>query len=356
MESRNRHIDAVKGFAIFTVVVGHVIANFFTSWNDTLNNMPVAMYWWRLIYSFHMPLMIFISGYLFLSSRVFSDNLSKVWWHKVQPLLFPFVFMGIVLWLIKDEKESYWYLRTLLEFMSIQMVYEVIRKHYALGIKMDLIFVLLSWVFVNIYLVKFYAVPYFKSIIDISHIQYLWFYFSVGVLIRRYQLFIHIRFQHFESCIFLIFVAYLLANIGGGINFNIFLTQLFVLCGITAIFVAFDKYNQATSIMKAFQYMGKHTLEIYLIHGFFLLKIPFIGDHIIKLCDISVEMNNMKYQLTALTIEILFAVTVSVVNVALCAAVYEPLKAFPLIYRLFLGRKLNQIETNENSITKPSIR
>lgn len=53
---RNLQLDALKGFAILLVVLGHSI-----QWHvkDFDNNIL-----FRIIYSFHMPLFMFISGYL----------------------------------------------------------------------------------------------------------------------------------------------------------------------------------------------------------------------------------------------------------------------------------------------------
>lgn len=54
--SRNRisYIDQLKGIAIFLVVLGHVIEH----------NAGRDNFLWTLIYSFHMPLFMFVSGYL----------------------------------------------------------------------------------------------------------------------------------------------------------------------------------------------------------------------------------------------------------------------------------------------------
>lgn len=215
VDNRICSIDAVKGFAIFAVVIGHVIANFFESWSDTINETPIAMFWWQLVYSFHMPLMMFISGYLFLSSRVQKDNVIHVWWHKAQPLVLPFITMGVVVYLLRDQKDSYWYLRTLLEFITIQLIYEYIRSKWKLGLKSDIIFLLVSWFFVIKYLGRFYAVPYFDAIVDIGHIQWVWLFFYAGVLFRRYQLFQ--RFQnvkHLDSLLLFVFAIYCCFTVG----------------------------------------------------------------------------------------------------------------------------------------------
>lgn len=56
VKQRLIHVDRLKGFAIFLVVLGHVIQ--FNSSNFTSNPL------FSVIYSFHMPLFFFISGYL----------------------------------------------------------------------------------------------------------------------------------------------------------------------------------------------------------------------------------------------------------------------------------------------------
>lgn len=54
--SRDSNIDALKGFAILLVVLGHAIQAHVPHFDDNLL--------FRLIYSFHMPLFMFLSGYV----------------------------------------------------------------------------------------------------------------------------------------------------------------------------------------------------------------------------------------------------------------------------------------------------
>lgn len=342
MNGRIESLDAVKGFAIFAVVVGHVIASFYVSWSDTLRDTPVAMYWWRLIYSFHMPLMMFLSGYLFLSSRVQRDNIIHVWWHKIQPLLWPFLFMGIVFFLLSGSKDSYWYLRTLGEFITIQLIYEYARRKFNLSWKSDLMLFLIAWYIVYYLLVKCYRIPYFNRFFDLEHFQLLWVYFCAGVFFKRYSLFKLLSFSQSESVFFLLYVIYNIYTIGYGKWVSLWISQLAVLCLIISIFYAFSRYNTKSYLMKFLSYMGKHTLEIYLLHFFFVMKLPKIGCYIIDKC-----MNQAAFR-TGLSIEILVAILLSVICVAMSAAIYEPLKAFPLIYRLFLGRQIDMSKDNKS--------
>ena len=54
MNSRNQFLDMAKGLAIILVVIGHTIQARYTDFDEQL--------WFRVIYSFHMPLFVFLSG------------------------------------------------------------------------------------------------------------------------------------------------------------------------------------------------------------------------------------------------------------------------------------------------------
>lgn len=64
MKARNQILDATKGIAIIFVVLGHAIQQVSGLENKEALNMPIL----RFIISFHMPLFVFISGYLFYNT------------------------------------------------------------------------------------------------------------------------------------------------------------------------------------------------------------------------------------------------------------------------------------------------
>ena len=53
-KNRDLFLDIAKGLAIILVVVGHVVQGSFPNFDDLL--------WFKVIYSFHMPLFVFLSG------------------------------------------------------------------------------------------------------------------------------------------------------------------------------------------------------------------------------------------------------------------------------------------------------
>lgn len=79
--------DLIKAFAIFLVILGHCIQIMDPLWQQNLVQ--------RIIYSFHMPLFMFISGYFAMSSK----NTGSGKWiiDKLRRLLVPCVVHGIVL-------------------------------------------------------------------------------------------------------------------------------------------------------------------------------------------------------------------------------------------------------------------
>ena len=77
MKERNPLIDVLKGFTIILVVMGH--ASQWFSGDDRTNPFYVT------IYAFHMPLFMFLSGYVNFNARG-ELNLSK----RFQVLVIPF--------------------------------------------------------------------------------------------------------------------------------------------------------------------------------------------------------------------------------------------------------------------------
>lgn len=81
-ENDNEHnkLDSLKGIAILLVIAGHVLM---------LIDSPSNMFWKNIIYSFHMPLFMFLGG-LILYGRVGQDKLRWIvgkWFHFMIPAI-----------------------------------------------------------------------------------------------------------------------------------------------------------------------------------------------------------------------------------------------------------------------------
>ena len=115
---RLHYIDSIKGLAIFLVVMGHVLAWLFTDYNVALE-ADKPMFLWKVIYAFHMPLFIFVSGFLFGFSKF--DTLKGYvikMYKKTKMLLVPYIVCGILVYLWRGVRPlTYWYLLTLLQLL-----------------------------------------------------------------------------------------------------------------------------------------------------------------------------------------------------------------------------------------------
>ncbi len=93
---RDKTVDALKGYAIILVVLGHVIGYIADENNNKI---------FEFIYSFHMPLFMFLSGYIIFG------KVTKPWcrwvWTRVERILIPyFVWLFVWSWLIPNEINS----------------------------------------------------------------------------------------------------------------------------------------------------------------------------------------------------------------------------------------------------------
>ena len=105
MEVANRisFIDQLKGITILLVVIGHLIEH----------NAGRDNFLWTFIYSFHMPLFMFISGYLaYVTFRMERFNFFNVVLYlgkKCRTLLLPFLTWGILIpfFLLRNIDKSF---------------------------------------------------------------------------------------------------------------------------------------------------------------------------------------------------------------------------------------------------------
>lgn len=93
---RDPKIDFIKGFAIFLVVWGHAIQYLNNGEFDFFKH-PVFIF----IYSFHMPLFMFISGYLFSYSLNRMNNPIDIIKYRFKRLVIPIISWGLLISILK---------------------------------------------------------------------------------------------------------------------------------------------------------------------------------------------------------------------------------------------------------------
>lgn len=92
---RNNFIDIIKGLTIFFMIWGHSIQFMMVDSNVNYFANPV----YKFIYSFHMPLFMLVSGYLFYFSFN-KRNLKTLVFHRGKSMLQPIIFCSIANYLL----------------------------------------------------------------------------------------------------------------------------------------------------------------------------------------------------------------------------------------------------------------
>lgn len=97
MHRRDFSLDFARGILIILVVVGH---SFF--YGDYQNDVHLDNFLYKVIYSFHMPAFMLLSGYLFYNSN--KKALKSVILSKIKTIGVPFVTFSFVMWLLMHIK------------------------------------------------------------------------------------------------------------------------------------------------------------------------------------------------------------------------------------------------------------
>ena len=88
---RLRSLDIAKGIAIILVVIGHSIPDAGTKKGISSESLALLH---SFIYSFHMPLFFWISGYFVNTLSTVQSRKAQIW-KKFQRLMVPYIFVGL---------------------------------------------------------------------------------------------------------------------------------------------------------------------------------------------------------------------------------------------------------------------
>lgn len=275
--TNNRHfIDNIKVVLIFLVVFGHLIERYIES-----SNILMAIY--MFIYIFHMPLFIYISGYL-------SKNLNKNKKVFLKNLLIPYILLNIV-----------WY--TLVYIYTGQVNLPIIYPGWTLWFLLSLFFwrVTLKYVvqikyilpisFILGILVGF--IPY-GSILSFSRTIVFLPFFLLGYYTDIYKIKNIFNKANFSICVLgiliFIIISYFIVNkdilnykfLYGSYSYKelgmsiyrgmIYRILLYISSIMLSLFVVYIIPMSKTF----FTHIGKSTLYVYVFHTYFVLFIFYL--------------------------------------------------------------------------------
>jgi len=345
-KTRIKWIDILKGIGIVLVVVGH--ANFIFA------NATTTMFIQKYIYSFHMPLFFFLSGYLFVKEKY--PSFKKLIHAKVKTLLVPyflFSILSLIVYVIYGLTHNY----KLIEFktMVIQVLY----------LNNKVVWNEVLWFLVCLFVVEvmFYFIPKSKTKLILLVCAIIGYSLS---LITNYFIlpwgvgvaFTAIVFYGLGSLIkntkikkkitspnIVIFIICFATNIviGGVINTIVYMSDIsygnfiyFYIASITGI-ISYIQISQFISkynlITKSLEYLGKNSIVILCTHYIVFFIIQKIGK-LNSLFKNNISIKGYAYALITLLISIPIIIMIN--------------RFFPWI----LGKNINRNVISKRNIIK----
>lgn len=281
---RIEYIDAMRGFTIFLVVLQHV--SIFVLMSGNLE----AFFFSKIFMIISMPLFFLISGFV-LYKKGDEWNLSNtlIFFRKklpvliLSPFLFFFSFVSIRHLQFFESinglyKAGYWFTFVLFEFYVFYALLNWIIRFCKLeGFLTDVVLILGGGIvyFFCIYGIFAQLLPEeILGLLSVDH-WYFFFYLIVGVLVRKnYEKFELLnKSQYFATGCIVVFFSFNLFPSWFDTSptlYNFFMR----LSGLFLVFAVFSTHQNIFSsshrVGRIFQFLGRRTLDIYLIHYFFL--------------------------------------------------------------------------------------
>lgn len=294
MSTRVSYIDQLKGIAILLVVLAHVVG-----YNDCRDS-----FLWRFIYSFHMPLFMFISGYI----AQMTFRIEDIGWinallfirKKFRTLLFPMVVWGVVIpfFFMKKESDGFldycvnfvkiwggglWFLATLFFLSVLYLLYRWMLKVVdSKSILMDIIILPSLFLFIGV-LFRFLSSDAIYSEGLRSIFSYFLFYF-LGVVVCKYN---PLRMLLLENekvftfsiimfCLLMPSFVYDMSSL-----FNQLMKIVLSLFAIPSLFFIVRHVHWYKLVDDMLQYFGRESLSIYVIHNGPFAFLLVITDYIV---------------------------------------------------------------------------
>lgn len=335
MKYRIEYIDALKGFAILLVVMGHVIPWSFESFDIAKEMTPTPILLWKIIYSFHMPLFMFISGFLFGQTHFVSikEYFIKLW-KKAKMLIVPFFICGVLVYMWRGVRTyTYWYLLALFNLILIVGIV----NYFIDKIKNKTCQLLIEIVvLVSIHIIlQFFTKFYDGHILYVCnnwfpHLRDIFFYFALGSFLIRHIDISKLMNNIVYSLCFLFFCASFVVNIPYTSFYSINLQSIAAI--YCCIYLFKECFTGNGYVINYFKRIGKKTLYIYILHFFWDIKITQVGDYFITLS----QSSKMEY-VTAFVLQILFSLVASIIIIELSLFAAKIIKTSKILSFAILG-------------------
>lgn len=289
--SRDIFVDMLKGLAILLVVFGHALQS---TYPDFDNNI-----YFRIIYSFHMPLFMFISGWVATYNN-FNTSFYSFAGSKFKRLVVPFFIWYLIgyfirqnnytpdeyfLNLVKTPDFGLWFLWVLF-LCHITLFLSKKLEPYISDLHLLIAFIVVSFIpmeYFGFYLLKWHLRFFLLGYFIAKHIDYILKYkYQILTISSLAFPFLSTSWYRLHPPAFIVNLSekihseLLLACIDKIFNFIVPLSGIGFTFTIAAIILALSK-----RITSCLAWVGLFTMDIYAIHFYVLGKIT-IGNGLIK--------------------------------------------------------------------------
>lgn len=348
-------LDALRGFTMIMVVANHVCQQGFMLDAKVSSSMSFLVL-------FRMPLFFFVSGFLAYKMSIKWDlpTLLKMTGKKMRVQLIPtivfFLFAAAVLGtgpyldtvttrFISPTKGGYWFTLALLYMFIIYYVFAYLESKlkWKSCVPILLFFIASLFVYETCFLPKQFWWAFGRKGLHndtwlhvtslIQVMQYMPFFLYGNIVHRYWQQSKQLMDSKWFFPLIVVIVAFCTLDVLKWHTLRMQWTNLpmtlakFIL--LTIVFMYFRHYHQyftkMTWIGRSLQYIGRRTLDIYLIHFLFLPNLPFIGTFF------ATNRHNFIVDTT-------LSVLIGMVIIGFCIITSNILRVSPLFKKYLFGR------------------
>lgn len=340
---RLAYVDALRGFTMFLVVFNHVLYLSFGTQSETLTSAFFAL--------FRMPMFFFISGFVAYktiehwTARFYAQRLRQKLVVQTVPALFFFTLFtlcngGNPLDALHNGFGGYWFTFVLLEMLVTYFTLSLLARYShprVLDVGLVLIALLLGYLSVGNR-----DTTSLQRMLSLESYLYFFQFFALGVLCRRYYALVMtlLRNPWVSAALMLAFIALCMTQLNDGFRttgrVDLMLNLSCRVAGVLTLFSVFAHretyFSRQGRVQRVMNYVGRHTLDIYLLHFFFL---PDLTSH----ASWILPANQVLAQ-------VCIGGTVSVLIIALCLLCSQVLRTSNVLAHYLLGAKITKTENH----------
>ena len=342
MNSINRleHIDVLKGVAIFLMVVGHFLSNNLFPITPNGNEPYAVRFIFHIIYSFHMPLLFFLSGYLFVANeppQLPEHYIGKSVYKKTMSLMMPWLSNMVVLYALFHIFHPLWFLSSLFWITVVFVSLHYLAQRQSLALWKELLIHIL--VFALLFVVTHFVTKTRADYIFTFHRAMKSYpYFVAGYAFFHYEKYFKNKFNNLIFTIAALSYGWLFYLENYAISDpHELLAYPIALSAIIIVYFAFTYPQSPTThhsvIYRQLALFGRHSLTIYLFSSIFLIDCPYVG----QLLHLSYSWDSL--HLTCITMQILLPLLPALVAAYCSIAVQNIFRHSKLLNLLLFGKR-----------------